>query len=133
MAVNNVVINGETVLDLRNATATAADILEGATAYGASGELLVGTARAGSARQEYQLTLSASGWTSDPTTGDWTQTVSTPAVSSNSTVFVGPDDGSQQEYEASEVWCCVQGAGTLTFHAVYPLLEDVVANVAVFS
>lgn len=47
MAVNNVVINGETVLDLRNATATADKILKGATAYGASGELLVGTAAAG--------------------------------------------------------------------------------------
>lgn len=133
MAVNNVVINGETVLDLRNATATAADILEGATAYGASGELLTGTAKSGSSRQEYQITLTANGWTTDANTGDWAQTVSTPAVSSSSTVFVGPDDGSQQEYEASEVWCYAQGAGTLTFHAVYPLLEDVVANVAVFS
>lgn len=133
MGVNVVKYGSKTILDLTDATATAADILEGATAYGASGELLVGTARAGSARQEYQLTLLASGWTSDPTTGDWAQTVSTPAVSSSSTVFVGPDDGSQQEYEASEVWCYAQGAGTLTFHAVYPLLEDVVANVAVFS
>lgn len=133
MAVNNVVINGETVLDLRNATATAADILEGATAYGASGELLTGTAKSGSSRQEYQITLTANGWTTDANTRDWAQTVSTPAISSSSTVFVGPDDGSQQEYEASEVWCYAQGAGTLTFHAVYPLLEDVVANVAVFS
>lgn len=133
MGVNVVKYGSKTILDLTDATATAADILEGATAYGASGELLVGTARAGSARQEYQLTLLASGWESDPTTGDWTQTVSTPAVSGSSTVFVGPDDGSQQEYEASEVWCYAQGAGELTFHAVYPLLEDVVANVVIFN
>lgn len=133
MGVNVVKYGSKTILDLTDATATAADILEGATAYGASGELLTGTAKSGSSRQEYQITLTANGWTTDANTGDWTQTVSTPAVSSSSTVFVGPDDGSQQEYEASEVWCYAQGAGTLTFHAVYPLLEDVVANVAVFS
>lgn len=45
--VNKVVYGDQTIVDLTDATATASDIAQGATAYGASGELLTGTASGG--------------------------------------------------------------------------------------
>ena len=47
--VNKVVYGSNTIIDLTDATATADKILEGYTAYGASGEKLIGTAVAGEA------------------------------------------------------------------------------------
>ena len=43
MAVNKVEYGGETIVDITDATAEASDLLLGATAYGASGEKIVGT------------------------------------------------------------------------------------------
>lgn len=45
--INKVMFGDETIIDLTDATATAADIAQGATAYGATGELLTGTATGG--------------------------------------------------------------------------------------
>ena len=46
MANAKVTFNGTTLVDLTDATATANKILEGYTAYGATGEKLIGTASA---------------------------------------------------------------------------------------
>lgn len=88
MAVNHVVINGETILDMRGATATAADITDGVTAYGASGELLVGTAKPGGGT----LTINApAGCTATITKG--TDTKSATVGSSGEVTFTGLESG----------------------------------------
>lgn len=88
MAVNHVVINGETILDMRGATATAADIPEGLTAFGATGELLVGTAVPGGGT----LTVNApAGCTA--TIAKETETRSEPVGSSGSVTFKGLSSG----------------------------------------
>lgn len=126
MAVNNVVINGETILDLRNATATAAQILEGATAYGASGELLVGTAKT-TIRTEINITLSADGWV------DGQQTVAVSGMTADATVFTGADLSSEPEYTECGVYCSAQAAGQLIFSCSYDPSEDLVANTVFFT
>lgn len=126
MAVNNVVINGETILDLRNATATAAQILEGATAYGASGELLVGTAKTTN-RTEAAVTLPMSGWV------DGQQTVAVSGMTADATVITGADLGSEPEYTDCGVYCSAQASGQLTFSCSYVPSEDLIANIVFFT
>ena len=43
MAVNHVIINGETVVDLRNDTVSAVKLLKGATAHDKTGAAITGT------------------------------------------------------------------------------------------
>ena len=43
MAVNHVIINGETVVDLRNDTVSADKLLKGATAHDKTGSAITGT------------------------------------------------------------------------------------------
>lgn len=126
MAVNNVIVNGETILDLRNATATAAQILEGATAYGASGELLVGTAKTTN-RTEATITLPMSSWV------DGQQTVTVSGMTADATVVTGADLGSEPEYTDCGVYCSGQSTGQLTFSCSYVPSEDLIANIVFFT
>lgn len=61
--VNKVEYGGTTLIDLTDATATADKILQGFTAYGASGEKLVGTASGGDTVQIDTATLVTSATT----------------------------------------------------------------------
>ncbi len=125
MAVNSVVVNGETILDLRNATATAAQILEGATAYGASGVLLVGTAKSGG-RTEVTVSLPADGWIA------LTQTVSVPGVTASNDVAIAAASDADT-WLTCGVQCTAQGTGTLTFSAEWLPLADLTATITIFG
>lgn len=66
MGVNKIhLANGETLIDMTSATATASTIIEGFTAYGADGELIRGTASADSyaKARKITVTLDPSEWT----------------------------------------------------------------------
>lgn len=126
MAVNHIVINGETILDMRGATATAADIPEGLTAFGATGELLVGTAKT-TRRTEVTVPLPMPGWT------DMTQTVAVDGMTAGATVITGADLGSETEYTDCGVYCSAQSAGELTFSCASVPAEDLTANVVFFT
>ena len=54
MSTAKVVVNGKTIVDMTDATATASQILDGYTAYGSDGELIVGTASGGGGGGTYQ-------------------------------------------------------------------------------
>lgn len=118
--------NGETLVDMSDATSTAETVLAGYTAYGADGNLIQGTA-ASTKRTEVNITLPVSGWV------DNEQTVAVPAAVSGCTVFAGGDSGSEPEYSTCEVYCSGQADGSLTFSCTYLPMEDVVANVAILS
>lgn len=126
MGINVVNYGGRTLVDMRNATATAATVLTGYTAYGADGNLIVGTASS-TKRTEINILLSRSGWV------DNQQTVSVPGVTVDSTVIVGGDQGSEPEYSTCEVYCSAQADGSLTFSCTYLPMEDVVANVLILT
>ena len=64
MAVNQVVINGETKLNLRQDTVTPETLLKGKTAHNAAGELITGVYEPMNIKQ-YTGTLLASGWAAD--------------------------------------------------------------------
>lgn len=64
MAVNQVIIDGETKLDLRQDTVTPGTLLEGTTAHNAAGELITGVYEPMNIKQ-YTGTLLASGWAAD--------------------------------------------------------------------
>lgn len=64
MAVNQVVINGETKLNLRQDTVTPETLLKGITAHNAAGELITGVYEPMNIKQ-YTGTLLASGWSED--------------------------------------------------------------------
>lgn len=98
MAVNVVSYAGRTLIDLRDATATAHVIQTGYTAYGADGALLTGT---GPEILRREVTLPADGWT------DGKQTVPVPGVTADNMVIVAVDRWG--------VACVAQGAGALTF------------------
>ena len=127
MGVNVVRFGNETILDLRNVTATPATVMRGYTAYGADGNLIVGEAEP-TKRLERQITLPVSGWNADGL-----QTVAVPGVTKAATVFVGSDTGSEPEYSDCGIFCSAQDAGKLTFTAVFQPGEDLVANIVVFE
>ena len=127
MAVNVVKLaNGETVIDLSNATITEDTVLEGYIGYGANGEPIVGKA-ASTKRSELNISLPKAGWV------DNQQTIAIPEASKGSTVLVGGDAGSEPEYSTCEVYCSAQSDGSLTFSCTYLPMEDVVANVVIFT
>lgn len=70
MAVNQVVINGETVLDLTSDTVTADKLLTGYTAHDASGTQITGTATAGGSTETYATVYTGSGEPSASTGSD---------------------------------------------------------------
>lgn len=127
MAVNKVEYYGNTLVDMTDATATAETVVAGYTAYGADGNLIIGTASS-TKRTEVNITLPASGWNSDNQ-----QTVSVSGVTAGSTIIAGGDQGSEPEYSTCEVYCSAQADGSLTFSCTYLPMEDVVANVLILT
>ena len=128
MGVNVVTYGGKTLVDMTAATATPETVLEGYTAYGADGELSVGTATT-TKHFAKSITLPVSGWV------DNEQTVAVEGVLADPekcSVLFGPDWGSAAECNACDVCCSAQGDGTLTFQCTYVPGEDVTVNVAVF-
>lgn len=126
MGVNKVIYGGRTVVDMTDATATPETILEGYTAYGANGTLIVGTASA-TKRQEVTISLPLSGW------ADGQQIVSIPGVTPGATIIVGSDLGSEPEYSDCGIYCSDQGNGTLTFTAALLPDSDLTANAVILE
>lgn len=125
MAVNVVKYAGKTLVDMRDATAKAANILSGYKAYGADGKLITGTAQA-SQKIETEVSLPVSGWSGNQ------QTVRVSGVTENATVIVCSDSGCETEYAGCEVYCSGQGSGTLTFSCTYIPVIDLTAMVTIF-
>ncbi len=124
MGVNKVVYGGKTIVDMTDATATPETVLEGYTAYGAKGTRIVGTASA-TKRREVSISLPLAGW------ADGQQTVNVPGVTTDATVIVGGDPGS--DYNEFEIYCSGQGTGTLTFTAPYQPNGDLTANAVILT
>lgn len=127
MGVNVVNYGGKTLVDMRNATATAETVLAGYTAYGADGNLITGTASS-TKRTEVNATLPKSGWDANNQ-----QTVSISGVTASSTIVCGGDEGSEPEYSTCDVYCSGQADGSLTFSCTYLPMEDLVANVLILN
>lgn len=124
MSINKVQLaNGETLIDLTDATATAETILAGYTAYGADGDLISGIASSLS-KTEVSVSLPVSGWVNNQ------QTVSVAGVTTASTVCVRGDSAS---YDNCYVYCSAQSNGSLTFSCVLHPLEVVTAIVVIFD
>lgn len=124
MSINKVhLANGETLIDLTDATATAETILAGYTAYGANGDLISGIASSLS-KTEVSVSLPVSGWVNNQ------QTVSVAGVTSDSTVCVRGDSAS---YDNCYVYCSAQSNGSLTFSCVLRPIEVVTAIVVIFD
>lgn len=119
MGVNVVAFGGKTLLDLRDATATASNILQGATAYGANGNLIHGTA-SNCGREDLNLTLPVSGWD-----GQGLQTVSAPGVTADNVLLVTAGRWG--------IGCIGQTAGKLTFQAAVLPPVDVDVNVIILD
>lgn len=116
MAINVVSYAGRTLVDMRDATATAPVITTGYTAYGADGGKLTGT---GPEILRREVTLTADGWT------DGQQTVAVPGVTADNIVIVAVDRWG--------VACIAQGAGKLTFaYSIQPPVA-VGASVAIIN
>ena len=128
MGVNIVKLaNGETVVDMSNATITPETVLEGYIGYGADGEAIVGTA-VSTKHFTRTIALPVSGWV------DNEQTVAVDGVLADKekcTVFVGADWDSTAQWLDSGVDCIDQGDGTLTFQCTYVPDEDLTANATV--
>lgn len=119
MGVNVVSFGGKKLLDLRDATATASTILKGSTAYGASGNLISGTAL-NCNRQDLDLVLPVSGWDSEGK-----QTVSAPGVTADNVLLVTAGRWG--------IGCIGQAAGKLTFQAAVLPPVDVDVNVIILD
>ena len=116
MAVNVVSYAGRTLIDLRDATATAPVIQTGYTSYGADGKKIIGT---GPEILRREVTLPADGWT------DGQQTVSVPGATADNMVIVAVDRWG--------VACVAQEAGKLTFaYSIQPPVT-VEASVAIIN
>lgn len=126
MGVSKVVYGGKTIVDMTAATASADTVLAGYTAYGADGNLIVGTAVT-TKRQEVNITLPKTGWANGQ------QTVSVAGVTAAASVFVGGDLGSEPEYSSCGVYCSAQGDGTLTFTCCFVPTADIVADAIIFT
>ena len=116
MAVNVVRYAGRTLVDMRDASATASVIQTGDTAYGADGTKMTGT---GPEILRREVTLPVDGWT------DGQQTVSVPGVTDDNMVIVAVDRWG--------VACIAQAAGELTFaYSIQPPVA-VGASVAIIN
>lgn len=121
MAVNKVVVNDETILDLTGDTVTAADLRAGVTAHAANGEQITGTALGGITAAQYSLTLTMGGWYTD---GSYrTQQVTVSGLKESYDVSPDVDcelSGTDADGDAAVLaaWACVSfcstGANTLT-------------------
>lgn len=116
MAVNVVSYGGMTLVDLRDATAKAPQVMAGYTAYGADGQKITGT---GPEVLRRDISLPLSGWT------DAQQTVGADGVTADSMVIVTVDRWGVQ--------CVAQGAGTLTFAYEVRPTGTVTAHVAILN
>lgn len=121
MGVNVVNYGGKTLVDMRNATATAETVLAGYTAYGADGDLVVGTMTP-TLPKTASIRLSKDRWI------DNQQSVDVDFVTADAMVIAGGEPGSQ-EYFDCEVWCSGQDDGRLIFSCTYEPMEDVFANI----
>lgn len=130
MGVNIVKFGAQTLLDMTDATATAASILEGYTAYGADGEKIVGTAKQGASRTEVQITIPISGWQNMA----YTATVNgVKTHAAGCTVFVGADASSEIEYGDCGVVCVGQGTNKLMFECQSVPSEALTVNIVFFT
>lgn len=98
MAVNVVTYGGQTLVDLRDATAAAPQLTTGYTAYGADGRKITGT---GPETLRREVTLAPEAWENGE------QTAAVPGVTGDSMVIVTADRWG--------VACISQGADKLTF------------------
>ena len=100
--------NGEVIVDMSSATITPETVISGYTGYGASGELITGTAKKGS-KTNTTVQLPVSGWSGR------SQVVAVPGVTANNDVLVGAAAASEEEYFYCGVECTHQAAGALSF------------------
>lgn len=126
MAVNIVTYGGRTLVDMTNATATAETILKGYTAYGKSGDKLIGTATT-LRHSASSITLRAADWNSNK------QTVSAANVTADAWIVVQADVGSEEEYTDCGVMCTAQADGALTFACDQPPEHDLTVDINVFT
>ncbi len=121
MGINVVNYGGRTLVDMRNATATAETVLAGYTAYGADGDLVVGTMTP-TVHKTMSVTLSKDRWV------DNVQTVDVDFATAEAMVIAGGEPESQKYFDC-EVWCSGQDDGRLIFSCTYEPMEDVIANI----
>lgn len=125
MGVNVVNYGGKTIVDMTDATATAETVLAGYTAYGADGDIIVGTLTP-TVHNTVSVTLSCNRWV------DNVQTVCVDFATADAMVVAGGAPG-DQEYLDCEVWCSGQDDGLLTFSCTYTPAEDVIANIGLLT
>ncbi len=126
MAVNKVTYAGRTLVDLTSATATAATILKGYTAFGKSGAKLTGTATT-LKHTAKTVALPKSGWSGGK------QVISVSGVTTSAIVIVESADSSQAEYLACGVSCTAQAAGKLTFTCEWMPGADLTVRVDIIA
>lgn len=126
--INKVVLGSDTLVDLTDTTATAADVASGKVFYAASGARTLGTASgSGVTYTTATATIPTSGWSNGSIT------VNVSAVTSTSDVIVAPAPASIAAWAAAGVYCSAQGAGTLTFTCSTAPTEALTANVMAFE
>ena len=78
-------------------------------------------------RKEKNVVLPLSGWVNGR------QTVAVDGVTANSSIIVAGSADSAPEYDDCGVYCCGQGAGTLTFEAYWKPDTNLTADVLVLN